>query len=287
MGGPGVSMPVLLVLGVGAFLAVVLRRRQVVNADPQTHPHLMRLARRSARAKAFGLGVGAAVALLVAVFVGDYGRGLLLAPTVLALGLAVSLFVGEVLVWREARTPGVAALETRRPSAHLPRVLLGTTIVAVLVLAGLLGWARDHQDNDPASMTRGRGYLQVFPSGWTISSPFPGDYYSMPLVWLGLAALLVAGVTLVVIALRPRNGSDPQVVAVDDVVRRRNAEATIATVLLGACGSLVPVALLMAIAVGRFNPTAGWLLVLVAALGIVGVGWAAAVLLVPDGGRRD
>ena len=287
MAGVVVTAPLALLVALGVLLRVVTVRRRRIAADPDTHPGLVRLTQRTPRARVAGLVVGALAGLALAAFGGHNGLGVVLAPLLFAVCIGLALLVGEVVVWREARTQGVAALETRRGGSLLPWALTGATVAALATLALLLGWAWRHQDDNRASLSFGRGYLRTFPDGFSVRTPFPGQYYSLPLIALLIGLLLVCLVALLVVVLRPRNGADPAVVTVDDTVRRRNAESVVATMLLGGAGAVAPVAVMMAVAVGEQSRAAAVGLLIVGAVAILAGGWAGAVLLVPGGGRSQ
>jgi hypothetical protein len=120
--------------------------------------------------------------------------------------------------------------------------------------------------------------------------PFPGGYYTSALV-LGLPiVLLIASATLWLTAKRPRNGSDPVLVRVDDALRRETAEGIVAAAGLAFSLSFAGVAGGAAIAVGgmaefgiRYALGAGAIVLLAFGSEVVAL-WCAVLVLVPGGG---
>jgi len=70
----------------------------------------------------------------------------------------------------------------------------------------------------------------------------PGSFYSVPLSSAVMVGLLGAAMALRTIVLRPRSGSDPDLVAADAVLRRRSAEAVVAATGVMVAASLSGVA---------------------------------------------
>ena len=123
-------------------------------------------------------------------------------------------------------------------------------------------------------------------------TPFPGSFYTS---WVGLAlalllALAVLGLVLTV--RRPRNGADPELVRVDDALRRITVEGIVAAVGVGVSGSALAVTLVSGMDLLGLGPvpiaTASGAVSLLGAVGaLVGLLGSAVVLLVPrDGGGR-
>lgn len=285
-------MLAVIVLAVPAiFLLTALfsqRRRTRLLADPATHPGLLRLDRTTLAARWAGLVAGLLGAGVLA-GAQPHGRGLLLAPAAVAVGLAAAHVVAELVAWRSARSPGVASLETREPWRYLPRGALTVLGAALAVLAALLVWCRSRQNTEPDEVgTVGRQFTWRSADGLSGggSGPFPGSYYSFPLAVVLAVMLLLAAVGLLLVLHRPRNGADPVVVAVDDQVRARTAEALAATCVVGVAGSLVPAALLAGFAVLHRSVLAGGALLALCFVSLAVLAWALAALLVPGRGER-
>lgn len=267
------------------------RRRTRLLADPATHPGLAHLDRASILARRIGVVAGTALGLAAAAVL-PLGRGMLLAPSLFSLVLVLSLAVTETRLWRSARIPGVAGLETRDPANYLPRTLLvglGTTGASLIAL---LTWCATHQNGSPDDMgTIGRAFeWRVLQSpgdpGVVIHArgPFPGTFYSLPIAVVLVAVLLVLVLGLGLVLRRPRNGADPVVVAIDDQARTRNAEAMAAAALLGVAGSLLACSLLAAMALLEAFPWLGLALVVAGFCALLACTWAISVLLVPGRG---
>jgi len=77
----------------------------------------------------------------------------------------------------------------------------------------------------------------------TAIGPWPGSFYSVPLSIAVLVGLIGAAVALRTVVLRPRRGSDPDLVAADDVLRRLSAKAVVAATGVMVAASLCGVAL--------------------------------------------
>lgn len=116
--------------------------------------------------------------------------------------------------------------------------------------------------------------------------PWPGLFYSVPLGIAVAIGLLGAVFALRVVVLRPRGGSAPDLVAVDDVLRRRAAEAVVAATGVMVAGSLFAVAVLAGFILIRFygSPVSwtifGVVLLAVGALMLLLTGGYLALLLV-------
>ncbi|GAB2476881.1 hypothetical protein GCM10027030_08860 [Luteococcus sediminum] len=267
------------------------RRRTRLLADPATHPGLAHLDRASILARRIGVAAGTVLGIAAAMVL-PLGRGVLLAPSLFSLVLVLALVATEARLWRSARTPGIAGLETRNPVSYLPRALLlglGATSASLLAL---LTWCAAHQNTSPDGMgIIGRAFeWRVLQSpgdpGVVVSTkgPFPGTWYSMPIAVVLVGVLLVLVLGLGLVLRRPRNGADPVVVAIDDQARMRNAEAMTAAALLGVAGSLLACSLLAAMMVLEPFPWLALALVVSALCALLACTWAISVLLVPGRG---
>lgn len=273
-------------VGLIVLAAVSMQRdRSRLSADPLTHPGLVRLERRTMRVRLVGVGLGL-VAFVAALLVGPYGRGVPSAPAAMALVIALSLIVGEIVVWRDARNPGVAGLEERQPRRYAPVTLALLTVASLTLLAVVIVWCLGHQDDRPTSATFGRAYWWRSDDGLSEQTvnPFPGQFYSIPLAVLVVATVVLATIVILLALLRPRNGADPVVVTVDDYVRRRSIEAATAVMLLAASGSLVPM-LLGSLPIVAGHPWGFGATLLGALVATIIAAVAAAILAVPGGYR--
>jgi hypothetical protein len=273
----------------GVLLAAMLTRagRQLagaVSAESVALPQ--EVIRRTASWRWAGI-VGGLVAGTAAASSGALGRGLLLAAPVFGLCVVAGVVVGETSVRPPGGQTRTAPFEVRRVRDYVPRGLAtaavaeATLLVTVLSVTTATGAADD----------LGRGgrivVLQCSQGLQTGTGPWPGSFYSGPLAAIVVAGLTAAGIALKVVVRRPRAGADPAMVAADDALRRRAAQA-----ITSACGVLLGlplagVCLITSTALLRLSCAPAWLtvaawviLALVPAAFVV-IGWCAALLLSP------
>lgn len=284
-----------LLVPVFALICVVIvtvsvqpRRRRLVAIDERTYPQLADLRRTAQGARLVSILLGLGLAVFTA-SLGSLGRGLMLAPIVFAAVLVVGALVGDLLSRGAARSPGSpsAGLERRRVLDYLPRGLSLAVAVATTTLAGLLfaGWATASTDDAGRA---GRMLARCTADGSTCAGagPYPGSFYAIPLLVAVAAVLMLAAVALVVAVGRPR-GADPEVVRVDDVIRRRVAESIVAALGVGVgvalCGVAQTMALpLLATSLDLLVPQlAGWACLAASLAGIALAVWSVSCLIVP------
>jgi hypothetical protein len=250
---PILMLPVL-IAGVIVGWAVQFGRGRVrsLAVDEAAYPGLIRLRSATLTARRVGLVLGT-ISCLAVLPLGYLGRFALTGPAVASMVMIASILVGQHLVRRAAQTPGVAGLERRSWSDYPPwRAVFAAA--AMLVLVALVA-AYTTLAAAPDDLGRaGRALRTVCSStvwfeGTTteqytahISGPFPGSFYTAPMALALGALVLVAVVALMLVGRRPRNGSDAELVRVDDALRRITAEGIVASVGLGVAGSLVVVA---------------------------------------------
>ena len=244
------------------------------------------VARQTARWRWGGVITGLAVGGSAA-GTGALGRGLLLAAPVFGLCVLAGVVAGEFTVRPAAGPARAAVLEVRRVRDYLPPGLTRAVLGAAVALAGLI--AVTSAVASPDDLGRAGRSLQLAwgPDLVQAYGPWPGSFYTVPLAVLVAAGLVLAGGALRVVVGRARTGTEPEVIAADDALRRRAARA-----VTGACGILVAVPLagccaVSAGAVLSFSGRPAWLTAAgwaVSALAVAAVGllsWCAAVLLVP------
>ncbi len=189
-----------------------------------------------------GLVIGVAAGALTA-SVGVLGLGVMLAPTDFGLAVIGGVVVGELATIPRREGVRSAALETRTVGDYLPRrlggLVLGSTLglVALLFTTTLMGSA-DDVGRAGRALSR-----QCSPDTFASTGPWPGLYYSVPLAIAVVVGLLGAAVALRAVVLRPRSGSAPELVAADDVLRRRSAESVVAATGVMVAASMLGVAL--------------------------------------------
>jgi len=265
--------------------------RRPVELDSSRHDALMAGHRRAVGWRWAGLGLGVVVASVTAATVtaGLYNLGAMLSPTVFGLCVMGGVVVGELSKIPRRQGVRTAALETRTVGGYLPRRLSGVVAAsavglgALLVTTTLLGSA-DDQGNAGRILAR-----QCTPTSVSYNGPWPGSFYSVPLGIAVVAGLLAAAIALRTVVLRPRSGSDPELAAADDVLRRWSAEAVVAATGVMVAASLSGVALVASLSLHRLVcPPVSWTifglaLAVVGALMLLLTAWCLAVLLV---GRR-
>ncbi|MEJ5946803.1 hypothetical protein WDZ17_16015 [Pseudokineococcus basanitobsidens] len=281
----------LLVLVVALAVGLAVRAAARAPLPAADHPLVRRAALRAGAARWTGAAVGVVAALVLA-SAGTLGRGPLLAPAALGLGVLAGVLVGELAV-RPRRT-GVrsASLETRRVRDLLPRPTAAVVAATTVFLLGLLVVTTATASPDDLGRP-GRSLAGSCSAGTSFArGPWPGSYYSLPLAVAVLVGLLAAALVLRRVAARPAVGGTPELDEADLVLRRRAGAAVTAAV-----GVLVsaPLAGVLAVSAGVAGgldcPSGAWqalTVVLVAALpvSVAVLGWCAAVLLVPGGAVR-
>lgn len=285
-------VPVLLVpvLAVVALLLVAAR---------SSHDARMRLARRLEGRRGLLRLLGASAGCVAAVYLvaGEtLGLGLLLAAPVTALGLLLGVLAAELVVRPPDGRRRSASLTARRATDYLPRRLgaaVLTTGVTLLVLASVttaLG--------SPDDLGRPGRWLTYACSAVETSSrgPWPGSFYTVPLLLLvgagSLLALLVLRTTVARPPLLPGGGNGPgdvpaQAVAADHELRAQAARAVVSGLGVLVALPLVGTSVLTALGIGGtagcapawWAVVAAGLLVVAALAGAVLV-WCVAVLLV-------
>jgi hypothetical protein len=288
---------VLLAAVAASFVLVLLavpRRRALVALDEAAFPSLARL-RRSAvvsRRLAFVAGIAVIVPLGSS---GELGRGLMLVPAAFASVLIIGVLAGDAFARNDARTPGAAGLEVRRVRDFLPRRLALMTSLTAVALTVFLAWATAIASPDDLGRA-GRSLAFRCVQDCTAGSvgPWPGSFYSVPMSASLLVVALLGGLTLLTAVRRPRDGSDPDIVGVDDVVRRRCVESVVASMGLAVSGSLAGVGLLAGGQLASLGVShgpialqlAGWVTLAVGSASVFLAVWCVVILLLPGAGAR-
>ena len=273
------------------LLTVVLawsqRSRRPLELDASRHAALLAAHRKAVAWRWAGLGLGVAAAPVTAVTAsaGLHNLGAMLAPTVFGLCVIGGVVVGELTTIPRRQGVRTAAIETRTVGHYLPRRLGGLVAVSALGLGSLLVTTTLMGSADAQGLA-GRFLSRQCSSGaGSANGPWPGSFYSLPLGIAVVIGLLGAAVALRIVVLRPRSGSDPEVVAVDDVLRRRSAEAVTAATGVLVAASLSGVAFVAGIQLHRVScPPASWAilgvaLLAVGALMLLFTSWCLALLL--------
>jgi len=249
-------------------------------------PLMQTAARRTASWRWAGLAAGLAVGGAAAGS-GALGRGFLLAAPVFGLCVLVGVVAGELSVRPAAGRTRAAVLEVRRVRDYLPRRLTGAVLGAAAVLAALIAVTSVVAGSDDLGRAGRSLQLACGPGVLQAAGPWPGSFYTVPLTVVVAAGMVLAGGALCAVVGRARTGTDPDVAAADDGLRRRAART-----ITSACGILVtvPLAGLCLVSAGAalsfscrpaWLPVGAWALVALAVPAGALFSWCAAVLLAP------
>jgi hypothetical protein len=280
-------------LAVAATLVVVLlavpRRRALVAVNETDFPDLAHLRRSALRTRLVALVLGLIVAVPVATF-GRLGQGLVLVPAVFAAIQVLGVLTGDLVGRHDARTPGSAGLEVRRARDLLPaRLTLLTTLVAG-ALAVLLTWATvTASPDDLGRAGRRLSYTCAEDCTSAALGPWPGSFYSIPMALALLGVAAIAALAVLVTVRRPRNGSDVEILRVDDAVRRRSVESVVASLGIAVSASLAGTGLVAGLGlVGESRAPlglqlAGWVALAAGLAALAVLAWCSVLLAVPGG----
>ncbi len=230
-----------MILGIGILIWAVRfgnRRRRQLRFDEAAYPGLVRLRAATLRSRWIGLGLGG-LALVLVFPLGRMSQLALAGPPVAGIVAITAILVGQRIARGAAQQAGSASIERRGPGDYLPSGLGISVLVALALLAATAGFTTAVAAPDARGVAgralSGDWVEEVFENGAYLTipmsetrSPFPGSFYTIPMAIALLALLLMAGIALVAIAARPRNGADPELVRVDDALRRITAEGVVA-----------------------------------------------------------
>jgi hypothetical protein len=295
--------PPLVVAGGLAIAALVLgvRRSRTLTFDEGRYPGLAALRRATLRARYVGIVAGVVVFLVVA-GLGRFSQGLFVAPAAAGAVMIAAVLIGQRLTYTRARTAGVAGLERRVVGDYLPIRLAVTAAGLLLVLAVVGVWTTAVATPDDSGLAR--AFTQSCPTqAWDgqgpsdhtevhISTPFPGGYYTPGMAAGIVAVVALAWVGVVATTRRPRNGADPELVRVDDALRRQTVEGIVAALGLVTAATLAGVSYAAALAVGAKACTdayglGSWALAAVALVGLALALRCSVIVLVPGNGSGN
>jgi hypothetical protein len=267
------------------------RFRQPLELDPSRHGAALAGHRQAAGWRWAGLGLGVVVAAMTTATAsfGLHNLGAMLSPTVFGLCVIAGVIVGELRAIPRRTGVRTAALRTRTVGDYLPRRLSGVVATSALGLGALLVTTTLMGSADDQGRAGRFLFRQCSPERSVASGPWPGSFYSVPLAIAVMVGLLGAAVALRTVVLRPRSGANADLVAVDDVLRRRSAEAVVAATGVMVAASLSGVAFVAGISLHRIVcAPASWTilgvaLLAVGALMLLLASWCLALLLA---GRR-
>lgn len=274
------------VLGTVVIALLATSRRGVPLATATTRSAVLAAGRRASLWRGAGLLVGL-LAAVAAAAIGELGRGLVLAPSILGLGVLLGVLAGEASIQGPSTGRRTAPLQRRRVRDHLPHRLSAavggatTALLLTLLTTTLLG-----SPDDAGRPGRALAYhCGTNSSGWR--SAWAGSYYSLPLAFGVAAGLLVAAVGLRLVVLRPRLESPEGGDGVDELLRHRSAQTVVAAAGVAVTASLAGVAApsAMFLLSTPCSPTwwrlAGSALLVLIPLSLGVFAWCAAVLLRP------
>ena len=215
----------------------------------------------------------------------DLGRGTMLIPAVLGLFVVAGVGLAETVV-RPRRPAGArtASLAPRRVSSYLPRAITPAVAgITVLHLATLALTTASASTDD-----MGRAGRQLAAQCGNMGSsvgPYPGSFYSVPLLVLLLVTGLAALAALTAVVRRPR-GFAPDDVG-DDVLRLRSTTRVLAAGGAAVAASHVGIAFFAGTALLRIDCQRAWMdpvgLVLLATVpvALLMLGWFLGRIVVP------
>ena len=288
MFGIGVVELLLLMVVLGGGLALLIvalvRPRRTAGANQRA----VRESRivMTARVGGFAAGLVAAVTFMNSetIFGVDLrlGLGQMLAPVVFGLFSLLGITLGELFA-RPASTngPRSATLTPRRVRDYLPTTfVMAITVTLVAAVAVLIFTTATASADDMGRAGRqlSRACSTELSSG---RGPYPGSYYSIPLLIGFLLSVALASLAARQIVRRPRGA---MLEASQDALRRRSLAAVTAGLGLAVAVPLSGVCVVASLALLFFNcpadwfHTVGWLILIVGAGSVVMSGWSLAVL---------
>jgi hypothetical protein len=217
----------------------------------------------------------------------ELGRGTMLVPAVLGVFVVAGVGLGETVVRPPRPTgPPTASLAPRRVADYVPTTLatavggIATLHVATLALTTATASADDmgHAGRWIAAQCGDNG------SG---AGPYPGSFYSAPLVLLLLVIALAAAAALTRVVRRPRGFAPDD--AGDDVLRRRSTTRVIAAAGAAVAASHVGIAYFAGTALLRMDCQDTWMApigsVLLASIpvALLLLGWSLGRIVAPGG----
>ncbi|WP_344047137.1 hypothetical protein [Nocardioides panacihumi] len=217
----------------------------------------------------------------------DLGRGTMLVPTVLGLFVVAGVGLGETVVRPPRPTgPRSASLAPRRVADYVPQAL-ATAVAAMTALhLATLALTTATASTDDVGRAGRRVAAQCGDIG-SAASPYPGSFYSVPLIaLLGVIGVLTAAALMTVVR-RPR-GFAPDDMG-DDVLRRRSATRVVAAAGAAVAASHAGVAFFAGAALHRMDCQDAWMApvgsVLLASVpvALLLLGWSIGRIVTPGG----
>lgn len=213
------------------------------------------------------------------------GRGTMLIPAVLGAFVVAGVGLGETVV-RPQRPAGprTASLAPRRVVDYLPRAL-GTAVAAIAALhLATLTLTTTTASTDDVGRA-GRQVAARCGDMTSAASPYPGSFYSVPLVLLLLVIGLTTAAALTAVVRRPRGFAPDDVT--DDVLRRRSTTRVLAAAGAAVAASHVGIAFFAGTALLKLDCHAawmdpvGWVLVATVPVALLLLGWFLGRIVAP------
>lgn len=228
--------------------------------------------------------VGGVVAWLVSGSL-DLGRGAMLVPAVLGVFVVAGVGLGEAVVRPQRPTgPRTASLAPRRVADYLPRAL--TTAVGGITALHLATLALTTTTASTDDMGRaGRQIAARCGNTGSAAGPYPGSFYSVPLILLLLVIGLATAAALTAVIRRPR-GFAPDDVG-DDVLRQRSTTRVLAAAGAAVAASHVGIAFFAGTALlrmdcqGAWMDPVGWVLLASVPVALLLLGWFLGRIVTP------
>ncbi len=183
--------------------------------------------------------VAGVVAAIACANAGGLGVGILLAAPLFGLFVIAGVLAGELSVKVPAIGTMSASVTRRTASLYLPRTLTRSVVVSTAVLGvTLIGTSLV---GSPDDLGRAGRSLELTCDSTTSSAtgPWPGTYYTVPLLLLLVIGLMFSVAAIKKVVQRARLGSSSDAAAADDHLRR-----VAAGTVVGAAGVLVSITLL-------------------------------------------